>query len=41
MEQDKRCEVLMNITEKDLEGLTDMQKLFIKILLEIKRKGNN
>ena len=41
MEQDKGCEVLMNITEKDLEGLTDMQKLFIKILLEIKRKGNN
>ena len=40
MEQDKRCEVLMNITEKDLEGLTDMQKLFIKILLEIKRKDN-
>jgi len=28
----------MNITEKDLEGLTDMQKLFIKILLEMKRK---
>ena len=26
----------MNITEKDLEGLTDMQKLFIKILLEMK-----
>ena len=40
MEQDKGCEVLMNITEKDLEGLTDMQKLFIKILLEIKRKDN-
>ena len=40
MEQDKRCEVLMNITEKDLEGLTDMQKLFIKILLEMKRKDN-
>ena len=31
----------MIITDKDLEGLTDMQKLFIKILLEIKRKGNN
>ena len=31
----------MKITDKDLEGLTDMQKLFIKILLEIKRKGNN
>ena len=31
----------MNITEKDLEGLTDMQKLFIKILLEIKRKNEN
>ena len=30
----------MNITKKDLEGLTDMQKLFIKILLEIKRKDN-
>jgi len=30
----------MKITEKDLEGLTDMQKLFIKILLEIKRKDN-
>jgi hypothetical protein len=28
----------MKITDKDLEGLTDMQKLFIKILLEIKRK---
>ena len=41
MEKDKRCEVLMNITEKDLEGLTDMQKLFIKILLEIKRKNEN
>ena len=27
----------MKITDKDLEGLTDMQKLFIKILLEIKR----
>ena len=40
MEQDKRCEVLMNITEKDLEGLTDIQKLFIKILLEMKRKDN-
>ena len=26
----------MNITEKDLEGLTDIQKLFIKILLEMK-----
>ena len=26
----------MNITKKDLEGLTDMQKLFIKILLEMK-----
>ena len=31
----------MIITDKDLEGLTDMQKLFIKILLEIKRKDNN
>ena len=30
----------MNITEKDLEGLTDMQKLFIKILLEMKRNDN-
>ena len=40
VEQDKRCEVLMNITEKDLEGLTDIQKLFIKILLEMKRKDN-
>ena len=30
----------MIITDKDLEGLTDMQKLFIKILLEIKRKDN-
>jgi len=30
----------MNITEKELEGLTDMQKLFIKVLLEIKRKDN-
>ena len=30
----------MKITEKDLEGLTDMQKLFIKILLEMKRKDN-
>ena len=30
----------MNITEKDLEGLTDMQKLFIKILLDMKRKDN-
>ena len=30
----------MKITDKDLEGLTDMQKLFIKILLEIKRKDN-
>jgi hypothetical protein len=30
----------MKITEKDLEELTDMQKLFIKILLEIKRKDN-
>ena len=30
----------MKITEKDLEGLTDIQKLFIKILLEIKRKDN-
>ena len=41
VEKDKGCEVLMNITEKDLEGLTDMQKLFIKILLEIKRKNEN
>ncbi len=31
----------MIITDKDLEGLTDMQKLFIKVLLEIKRKDNN
>jgi len=31
----------MNITEKDLEGLTDMQKLFIKILLEMKGKNEN
>ena len=31
----------MKITDKDLEGLTDMQKLFIKILLEIKRKNEN
>ena len=30
----------MKITDKDLEGLTDMQKLFIKILLEIKIKDN-
>ena len=30
----------MKITEKDLEGLTDMQKLFIKILLDMKRKDN-
>ncbi len=30
----------MKITDKDLEGLTDIQKLFIKILLEIKRKDN-
>ena len=30
----------MKITDKDLEGLTDMQKLFIKILLEMKRKDN-
>ena len=30
----------MKITDKDLEGLTDMQKLFIKVLLEIKRKDN-
>ena len=30
----------MKITDKDLEGLTDIQKLFIKILLEMKRKGN-
>ena len=31
----------MKITEKDLEGLTDMQKLFIKILLEMKGKNEN
>ena len=30
----------MKITDKDLEGLTDIQKIFIKILLEIKRKDN-
>ena len=30
----------MKINDKDLDGLTDMQKLFIKILLEIKRKDN-
>jgi len=30
----------MKITDKDLEGLTDMQKLFIKILLEMKGKNN-
>ena len=41
VEKDKGCEVLMIITDKDLEGLTDMQKLFIKVLLEIKRKDNN
>jgi hypothetical protein len=28
----------MKITDKDLEGLTDIQKLFIKILLEIVEK---
>tara|TARA_A100000172_G_C3022252_1_gene103520 strand:- start:214 stop:315 length:102 start_codon:yes stop_codon:yes gene_type:complete len=27
-------------TKKDLQGLTEMQKLFIKILLEVKRKDN-
>ena len=41
VEKDKGCKILMIITDKDLEGLTDMQKLFIKILLEIKRKDNN
>jgi len=30
----------MNITDKDLAGLTELQKLFIKVLLEIKRKDN-
>ena len=30
----------MKITDKDLEGLTDIQKLFIKILLEMKGKNN-
>ncbi len=31
----------MKITDKDLEGLTDIQKLFIKILLEMKGKDEN
>ena len=31
----------MKITDKDLDGLTDIQKLFIKILLEMKRKDEN
>jgi hypothetical protein len=26
------------LTKKDLQGLTEMQKLFIKILIEVKRK---
>ena len=30
----------MKITDKDLEGLTDMQKLFIKVLLEIRKNSN-
>ena len=30
----------MKITDKDLVGLTELQKLFIKVLLEIKRKDN-
>jgi len=30
----------MRITDKDLVGLTELQKLFIKVLLEIKRKDN-
>jgi len=30
----------MKITDKDLVGLTELQKLFIKVLLEI-RKNNN
>jgi len=30
----------MKITDKDLVGLTELQKLFIKVLLEIRRKDN-
>ena len=30
----------MKITDEDLVGLTELQKLFIKVLLEIKRKDN-
>ena len=41
VEKDKGCKIIIIITDKDLEGPTDIQKLFIKILLEIKRKGNN
>ena len=29
------------LTKKDLQGLTEMQKLFIKILLEMKNRKDN
>ena len=33
--------MVKKITEKDLQGLTEMQKLFIKILLEMKKLKHN
>jgi len=33
--------MVKKITEKDLQGLTEMQKLFIKILLEMKNRKDN
>ena len=33
--------MVKKITEKDLQGLTEMQKLIIKILLEMKNRKDN
>ena len=33
--------MVKKIAEKDLQGLTEMQKLFIKILLEMKNRKDN
>ena len=29
------------ITKKDLQGLTEMQKLFLKIVIEMKKRKDN
>lgn len=33
--------MVKKITEKDLQGLTEMQKLFLKIVIEMKKRKDN